>query len=263
MRGIDYADVLILFLWGMDKLTRPTLRNLLAGFEEFEHRRDVEPLLRRLQKRELVQRRGRADRATFMITPKGRQRVREFHPRAAWDRRWDRLWRVVTFDVPESQRQQRYRLWQALRERKLGLLQRSVWIWPRDVQPILTEIIHAEGIPECFCGFESRRLFLCSNEELVAAAWDFEEIARQQTGYLHQPTATIKNLRSARSLAALARIARAERIAYEYAFALDPLLPRALWPKNYRGETVQSQHEQFAAVLAGHLAELSAHKSGL
>jgi phenylacetic acid degradation operon negative regulatory protein len=256
MRGIDYAEVLVLFLWGMDKLTRPTFGNLLAGYEQFEHHAEIQELLHRLTRKGLVRRTGRGEKATFVITPTGRARVRQLEPRVSWEEPWDGLWRVVTFDLPESQRRSRYNLWRALRARRFGLLQRSVWVWPRDVTLILTEMIHAEGIPECFCGFEAKRLLLCTNTEVVQAAWDFEEIGKRQFGYLEHPTAIPKKALSARNLAELAAVARAERQAYAYAVSMDPLLPRELWPRDYRGLRVQEKHEQFQQSLASRLTAL-------
>jgi phenylacetic acid degradation operon negative regulatory protein len=174
-----------------------------------------------------------------------------------WDEPWDGLWRVVTFDVPESRRNDRKRLWQALRARKLGLLQRSVWVWPRNVESILNEIIHAQGIPECFCGFEARRLFLCTDAEVVAAAWDFEEITRRHKAYLDHPVLTHRAVKNSRDLTRLAALARAERTAYEYAFVFDPLLPRLLLPKAYRGMDVQQRHEEFRQLMRQRLTALA------
>jgi phenylacetic acid degradation operon negative regulatory protein len=240
----------------MDKFTKPTLGNLLAGYEEFEHRAEIQELLHRLTRKGLVRRTGHGEKATFAITTAGRARVRLLEPRASWEAPWDGLWRVVAFDVPESQRRSRYNLWRALRTRRFGLLQRSVWVWPHDVTLILTEMINAEGIPECFCGFEAKRLLLCTNAEVVRAAWDFKEIGKRQFGYLESPMVTLKKALNARNLAELAAVARVEQQAYAYAISMDPLLPRELWPQDYRGLRVQEKHERFQQSLTNRLTVL-------
>jgi DNA-binding transcriptional regulator PaaX len=112
-------------------------------------------------------------------------------PRTEWAKRWDGIWRVVTFDLPEVRHKERHRLSRALRGRQLGFLQRSVWVWPHDVQPILNEIIETEGVPECFCGFQANKLLLCTDAEIVASAWDFVEITRSQRGYLTHLAGTV------------------------------------------------------------------------
>ncbi len=250
--------MLDVFAWGMETLTRPTLQNLLAGYDEFEHRRQVDRLLHRLQQRKLVARSRTGRQVFYRLTAAGAKRLPVDSPHRAWDRKWDRVWRVFTFDVPEARRKDRVRLWQALRAHKLGLLQRSVWIWPHNVEPILASIIEAEGVPECFCGFEVRRLFLCSDREVVESSWDFEEIGRHHRSYLQQLVATTGSLDRVGTHAELAAAARTECQAYRLAFFFDPLLPRALWPRRYAGPAVHEGHERFRHRLRERLVAMAA-----
>jgi DNA-binding transcriptional regulator PaaX len=256
MKRLDYAEVLDLFLWTMDKLTKPTLHNLLAGYDEYAHRAENRQLFYGLERQRLLQRTGHGAQATYRVTASGIQRAQVHDPLGAWNRTWDGAWRVVTFDLPEVRRKDRQNLWRALRARKLGLLQRSVWIWPHPLQPILETIIEAEGVPECFCGFTTRDLFLCTHAEIVASAWDWEAIERGHQTYLGHPILNGPGLAKAHTLAQLSGVARNERRSYAYAFAVDPLLPRSLWPTGYRGAEVHRQHEQFRKLLAKKFAAL-------
>jgi len=251
--------MLDVFFWGLNMLTRPTLANLLTGYEEHSHRSGSMRLIERLRHEEWIAARGRGARARFTITEKGRQRVRVVEPQPHWGRGWDGYWRVVTFDLPETRRNDRKRLWQALRAHKLGLLQRSVWVWPHDVTPILHEIIKVEGVPECFCGFKSQELFLCTDKEIVASAWNWEEITQRHKGYLQHLVANEKTLREARDLAELGRLARIEKEACEHAFLWDPLLPRSLWPEGYLGRAVHQRHQRLRQLISRRLAELASH----
>jgi len=259
---IDYVEVLEMFLWGLDKLMCPTFNNLLAGYEEFAHRPGNRELLRRLERQGLIQRQGRGQNASFSITETGRQRLATLDPQRAWSLPWDGCWRAITFDVPENRRKDRKVLWRALRAHRIGLLQRSVWIWPHPLEPIVRRIIKAEGIPECFCGLEVRGLFLCTNEEVVASSWDWEEIGRRHHGYLKQAQHLISDAKSATELAELTNLARRERAAYEYAFSFDPFLPRILWPRAYRGAAVEERHREFRDVLGKRLSSVVATKNG-
>jgi len=252
-----YAEILDLFCWGMETLTRPTLSNLLAGYEEYAHRSGSENLLERLEREELLARQGRGKHAKFSITATGWLRVPQTNPAQGWDRPWDGAWRVLTFDLPVQQRRERKRLWEALRSYKLGLLQGSVWLWPHDLTPMLAQMIQAKGVPECFCGFTARELFLCTDAEVVATAWDWEEITRRQDGYLRHPSAVPRVIQNSKSLAHLAALARSEKQAYDYAFAWDPLLPRSLWPRNYKGALVQTRHQSLRRLLGQQLTRLT------
>ena len=242
----------------MDKLTRPTLRNLTAGYEEYAYRQGLSRSLRRLERERLVVQSRVGRDLVYTITTAGRQRQPQCDPERCWAQPWDGVWRVLTFDLPETRRSDRKRLWQALRAHQLGLLQRSVWVWPHEFEPVLAHVMQVENLPECFCGFRAQSLFLCSDAEVVAAAWDWEQIHQRYRTYRERSTATIAELRATPDLARLGQVARREREAYAYAFSFDPLLPRALWPKGYGGPVVENQHREFRRHLRQRLTQLAA-----
>jgi phenylacetic acid degradation operon negative regulatory protein len=257
MVRVEAAEVLEMMAFGADKITRPTFRNLLAGFEEFEHRPKNERWLEHLRARQWVKKSGRGHWAVYQLTEAGRRHAQRDNPTREWDRPWDGSWRVVMFDLPETRRAERYQLWQALRARRLGMLQRSVWVWPHDLRAILAEIIRAEGVPECFCGFTARELFLCKHDELVQTAWPWEEIEQRQRSYLRHPMLTKREITRVGDLAGWARLARAERNSYAEAFVFDPLLPRQLLPKGYLGVSVHDLSEQRRAQLSARARQLA------
>jgi DNA-binding transcriptional regulator PaaX len=258
MKRLDYGNVLEVFSWGLDSLRRPALRDLLCGFEEFRDHKPAVRLFERLEMGGLVKKTGRGCHATYRITDTGRSLVRREGPSEHWAKSWDGSWRVVTFDVPEVRRKDRQVLWRALRDRKLGLLQRSVWIWPHPVEEMLSEVIQAEGIPECFCGFTSRSLFFCTDAEVVASAWNWKEINRRQQSYLDQSSLMTGLLADVRDLSRLGALARSERQAYWWAYSLDPWLPQSLWPKSCKGARVEQEHQRFRQRLAQRMAALNA-----
>jgi len=228
---------------------------ILAGYRSLPGEARSDRILAALERERWVARSRRGREVRFAITAAGTQVALASDPFSDWNRTWDGKWRVVSYDLPEVRRRERMLLWRELRARKLGLLQRSVWIWPHPVEEILLEVIHAEGIPECFVGLEGQRVFLCSHAELVYAAWDFEEIGRRHERYLKHLAANVKSVRAAANLRKLAGLARVERQAYREAFARDPLLPRALWPPGYRGGEVEQKHRAFCAALRSRARE--------
>lgn len=54
---------------------------------------------------------------------------------------WDRKWRMVIFDIPESKRQQRDFLRKQLKWLGFKELQKSVWIFPYDIRKELDEVL--------------------------------------------------------------------------------------------------------------------------
>ncbi len=240
---VDYGELLEFIVDLAIVFSRRDCGLVLAGFRNLDSRRDPYRIFRRLEKDQCLA--VAADESRFALRPEIVERVRAVSPTAQWHRPWDGKWRLVTYDLPESRRRERILLWRALHARKLGLLQKSVWIWPHNVEALLWELVRTEGVPECFVGVEGDRLLLSSPAELVTAAWDFETIHRRQARYLEESAGGLGAVSKAKSLWDLGRVSRMEWIAYRQAFALDPCLPRVLWPPGYRGEAVQQKHEEF------------------
>jgi phenylacetic acid degradation operon negative regulatory protein len=255
---IEGELLLEFFLFGVELLTRQDCALILLGARETRGSRRLDAFLERLRQKHLLEQSGRGKTAKFTITDAGRQRLQPLDPSQNWNRAWDGKWRVFTFDMPSNRRKDRMLLWRTLRNQRFGLLQRSVWIWPHETEFILQSIVDATGIPECFCGLEASRVFLCDDEEIVASSWDFEEITRRHRSYLEHAVATPANAKRSPDLVDLARLVRIEQAAYRYALSLDPLLPRALWPKSYRGPALLERHEQFRAALGRRLRDLIA-----
>ncbi len=253
----EHELILEFLCWGVQVFTRRDLGLTLSGYRPTATDRRIDELLERLRQQRLLEKEGRGRYARFTITAAGQQQVRTFDPAAHWNQPWDAKWRVFTFDFPANRHKDRILLWRALRNHKFGLLQRSVWIWPHMVTSILEGIVQAQGIPECFCGFEAGHVFLCDNAEIIVAAWDFEEIARRHSTYLNNGVATTGNLARARDLRELARLTRIERDAFHYAFSRDPLLPRELWPKGYKGPALHERRLAFHAQLRRRLREFA------
>jgi DNA-binding transcriptional regulator PaaX len=242
------------FLTLLETFTRRDACMILLGYREAASERELDRLLAKWHSQKFIEKSGgRGQSALFRVLEPGQPTRTSRSPIEEWDRPWDGRWRGFSFDLPETRRKDRVKLWRHLREAHFGFLQRSVWIWPHDVESVLREMVDANGIPECFCGFEIARLFLCDNAELVNSAWDFEEIRKCHTAYLQHGGATIQSLEKAKDLEHVARVARIERAGYEDAFRLDPLLPRSLWPKNYQGLLVQARHDKFQAALLDRL----------
>ncbi|MBU6388809.1 CRISPR-associated endonuclease Cas2 [Patescibacteria group bacterium] len=73
------------------------------------------------------------------ITEKGKRVLQMESERTtmAKKRRWDRRWRVVTFDVPEKRKNVRASLRRFMNEYGFVRLQDSVWIYPYDCEDLI------------------------------------------------------------------------------------------------------------------------------
>lgn len=96
-------------------------------------------VLGRLATRGFITFEERGDRRYARITKKGK-RVLELETQkvvSTKKRKWDRRWRVVTFDIPERRRKVRVRLRRFMEEYGFVRLQDSVWIYPYDCEDLI------------------------------------------------------------------------------------------------------------------------------
>lgn len=111
-------------------------------------RNSVSSALTRLKKSNLIEQRGR----TFYLTEKGEKQAffayinREVSNFKLEKRKWDKKWRFVFFDVPETKRTQREYLRFILRTVGFKEYQKSVWAYPHKVPSFIKELLWEESI---------------------------------------------------------------------------------------------------------------------
>lgn len=175
-------------------------------------------------------------------------------PQRWWDAKWPGRWFVVIYDVPERERGYRAGLRQFLRRLRMGCLQGSVWISPRDIRPQYDDLVEAGGAASVAHLLEARTVLGQSPQQLVEEAWAFEALARGHAWYEQMAKRAQSQVESlAHRRAALLALAREDLAAYRRVMESDPLLPRALWPPTYRGERVFKLHRALQHLIALHL----------
>ena|SRR3989338_8906372 len=107
------------------------LQKALKKFDARSRERELKRALNYMKHKQLI---SSSDYARgIKITSKGKKRVKEAEfnnlqiPRP---NRWDKQWRIVFFDIPETERQKRVALTIKLRSLGFHPLQRSTWIFP-------------------------------------------------------------------------------------------------------------------------------------
>lgn len=210
----------------------------------------------RLRKSGLVASRGKAGRAPLLVlTPAGEAELAwGMRPERFWNREWDGIWYVLTYDVPESHRSYREALRGFLQRLRLGCLQRSVWVTTRDIRPEYDDLAKGADIERFSHLFEARSVLGRRAEDIVEQAWDFRRLARVQQLYLDVFEDNLSRLYDARAQSEdLIELAADEAAAYRSAMAEDPLLPRRLWPADYLGSRVCELHRRCVGLIADRL----------
>jgi len=232
------AELLDLLLWATESLYRPTWRNITESYEGWSYRKGLLGQLCRLERQLWLECQiGTAGERLYRLTEAGRlQALGGRDPKACWARRWDGLWRLILFDVPESSSSARNKLRSYLQDCGFGYLQNSVWITPHPM--IEQRALLADGPVdvESLILLEARPCAGESDAQIVAGAWDFARInrcyAKHQEILDRRPCGPLNNETAAK---AFHRWHREERDAWMEALRQDPLLPGSLLPGSYAG----------------------------
>jgi phenylacetic acid degradation operon negative regulatory protein len=243
-RGATVAFIDLLTYYGEALLTRG--RSCWHPFESTTARRAA---LRRLEKDGVIAYRRSRDREPVLVVT-GRHAENLAHdPRPWWNARWDGLWRVLVYDVPETNRAFRRGIRRLLERYRMGLLQQSVWISPRDIRPEYDDLQKAIGIEHVSYLFEARTVLGRDAQELVRNAWDMPELESRQQQFLDQVAGWDETAKNATNAEALLTLAAQEMEAYLQCMRDDPLLPRSLAPQGYLGFAAFKTHLDFTHCL--------------
>ncbi len=89
----------------------------------------------RLQKQGAIKRQRRGNQVKFTLTANGIKMIRKYNisnMKLKKERKWDRKWRIVIFDIPEKKKTARDALRQKFQSLGMLQLQKSVFVYPFD-----------------------------------------------------------------------------------------------------------------------------------
>lgn len=114
------------------KITKQLPQESIAELESKGGIQEILRITRYLKSKNYITKQGRGDLATTQITEAGFNRLQElnFNHLSLDGDPWDGLWRVVTFDIPESHRTARSALRRLLKQLGFKQLHLSVWVHP-------------------------------------------------------------------------------------------------------------------------------------
>lgn len=126
----------------------------------------------RLLAKKLVEVERRAQERSFRLTERGLEALFAQFPKLKYGRiAWDGFWRLVVYDIAESEKLLRNRLRKELRHFGFKFVQKSVWLCPFAVEEELEKILKKENLWGKLLIFKAR----LADEEthrLVGRFWD-------------------------------------------------------------------------------------------
>jgi len=224
-------------------------RGKSADWQEFyPERRRYQHAMYRLRKEGLIaERSGRYGQPRLVLTDEGRRRMNPaMDPNRFWRRRWSGTWFLVVYDVPENQRSYRDALRGFLHRKRMGQLQRSVWVSPDDIRGEFADLRDAAGVDDYAFLFESQTLLGLEPDVISRQAWNLAKLEREHRKYCAYCRECIGTVTRNRTKGPqLGQLAREELSAYLSVMTSDPLLPRAVLTKDYAGFRSYECHKEF------------------
>jgi len=123
--------------------------------------RTVYKTLKRLEKQRIVEIREKGDKATITITEKGKKRLLKYNIddiKIKIPKKWDKKWRIVSFDIPERQKNAREALRRKLKELDFFPLQKSLFIFPYSCKNEIDFIAEIFQIENCVIFLETSNI---------------------------------------------------------------------------------------------------------
>ena len=181
----------------------------------------------------------------LFLSASGREQIPAyFTPDKYWDRRWNDIWYMLVYDVPETDRKYRDGLRSFLKRMRMGCLQKSVWVTPADIRPDFDDLSRTANIDGFAYLLEARTVLGLPSERIVSEAWNFERLQILQEHFCEVCERNIEKLNaSAPSAEELGDLIRSSLEAYHGAFMEDPLLPSELLPSEYVGKQAFALHQ--------------------
>jgi len=177
-----------------------------------------------------------------------------YRPDKLWDTDWDGYWYLFLYDVPETNREYRDVLRHFLKQQRMGCLQKSVYITPRDARPAFADLCAGADVAQYAYLFEAETVLGMDPMQVVQDAWPWVALRGQHEWYHDTYGPLLADVKGGEYSAESLRIlAREEMSAYEAAMADDPFLPRDLLPSDYIGGAVFGIHSAFVESVKSHL----------
>lgn len=139
LSSIATAGILSVALLAPNALQALKPLGLDKKFKNFKN--DTNRSLSRLLNAGLVVFIEKDDKKYLKLTEKGRLKLmcfEKYNFKLNKPKKWDKKWRIVIFDIPQSRKAQREKLRFTLKQIGFIKLQHSVWVYPYDCEDLIT-----------------------------------------------------------------------------------------------------------------------------
>ncbi len=243
-------------LWGDYVIHRGgeiSVSGLIRIFAEFGlSELALRSVLARMRRAGWLEARHVGRRSFYRLSRRGESVIREgtariFQRRA---RSWDGRWHLVTYSVPETQRELRDQFRKRLVYLGFGSVSVGTWITPHDLRDEVCRLAEDLGVPSLVDQFRGAHLAPGDGQSLAARVWPLDRLARAYRDFSLQLDRIAREVEAGMS-ESQAFVTRFWLIHdYQRFFLEDPDLPGELlpptWPRGNVHETFDALHDRLA-----------------
>lgn len=204
---------------------------LYGGVPERWKRHNFERAAQRMIKTGYIEKLLSHGKPVLRLTSEGRGKwSREFPLFELSQKRWDKWWRMVAFDIPNKLRGRRSSLRKKVKEFGMGQLQESLYITPYDFGGDLREFIEIHELSEYVEVFEARHTFGSDPKILAWRVWQLDKLGERYEELRQQ-------IEEKQGFTSKER--QEYKTQFEEILLDDPLLPKELLPEDWIGFKVR------------------------
>lgn len=165
------------------------------------------------------------------LTSQGKKKIiRDFPLLSLQNKKWDRKWRLVFFDIEETSRYTRDILRTKLKQLGFAQIQRSVYITPHNLAEDLREFLEHLGLEKYVYVATIEKLLAGKERTLAQKLWNLEKINKEYKKILEDWERESKDQTKLR-----------EKILRRYLeiSTVDPFLPQELLPPDWKRKELE------------------------
>ncbi len=189
----------------------------------------------------------------LQLVEEGTPRILNFRP----PEKWNGCWQLVTYSIPETQREARDRFRQELGWLGYGMLANAVWVSAQNQHDRVSELASRLGLTSYVQIFSAQLQGFGSAKEIAARCWNLQAMNAEYTAFIEKYQALLTDFE--RQITGRGQVRDSEYfvrrllLIHEYRrFPYrDPNLPPELLPADWQGQAAALLFHRYHQLLAG------------
>lgn len=190
----------------------------------------------------LLKSRKIGNKSYYSLTDKGKRNIENGVRRvySITNRKWDRLWRVLTYSIPEEKRELRAQIRKELTWLGFGLISNSTWISPNPVEEKVMNMVKEYQLEPYIFFFRTDTIISHENEDIIQRGWDLEKVENEYDLFIRHYEEKYEKVKRAAWNGGMSNsecFRERTSLVHEYRKFLfkDPGFPLDLLPKKWNG----------------------------